>query len=693
MGQPLNLSAVVATIGVIFSLLLFYLVRQEVNGLLAQKLQRSVIQEIEDLQQQIGNNQHLVGSIGGLLALNPDLTRDDLRPFIDAADLNKNSIDHIYLAYVTGRQVRLANEVLDFSLGNDPAFTLDAFPGLEGLLRYTGTTQHPASSVLSETNAPGKKWLVITRPIRGKAEKANVIVGFSSLDRLFSGIHDLEDQKVISRLTAMEDTGITKASFYTYKHPSAWNAVFFSLPNADAKITLDDRVWRIKFANAVNGGLPFIAVLPYIELFIGLSLTLALVVYLRMARMRGTEVTDLALSLRQVNNNLSDKIVEEERMAIALRESEQRYRAIFENAGIGICQILATGEWLNANHTAAQILDYENPQALLADQPDYHERLFINPKQRLELFSKLEEGDRHEYEVELYTRTNRTIWVNMSGHMVHDAVMGRTCYECTIYDITERRQAEFGLMQAKEQADFANRSKSEFLANMSHELRTPLNAIIGFAEIIKDQLFGAVGQPQYVEYAQDIYDSGALLLSLINDILDMSKIEAGKRALAEAVIDVEHVIQSVLRLVASRAKTGRLHLVIKVPKDLPSLRGEERAIKQVLTNILTNAIKFTPEGGDVTLTAYVDDFKRMCISIVDTGIGIAPEDIPVALAPFGQIESALSRKNQGTGLGLPLTKALVELHGGVLDLQSKMGAGTTVTIIFPPDRVVARPVV
>jgi signal transduction histidine kinase len=225
---------------------------------------------------------------------------------------------------------------------------------------------------------------------------------------------------------------------------------------------------------------------------------------------------------------------------------------------------------------------------------------------------------------------------------------------------------------------------------MSHELRTPLNAIIGFAEIIKEQLFGKAGQPQYVEYANDIYDSGELLLSLINDILDMSKIEVGKRALVEATLDVERIVQSVVRLVASRAKLSKQHLVINVPKDLAALRGEEKALKQILTNLLTNAIKFTPEGGNVTLAARIDDFGRMCIEIKDTGIGIAPEDIPLALAPFGQIESALSRKHQGTGLGLPLTKALVELHGGVLDLQSQLGSGTTVTAIFPANRVVAK---
>ena len=246
------------------------------------------------------------------------------------------------------------------------------------------------------------------------------------------------------------------------------------------------------------------------------------------------------------------------------------------------------------------------------------------------------------------------------------------------------------LIVAKEQADFANRSKSEFLANMSHELRTPLNAIIGFAEIIKDQMFGPAGNPQYVDYAKDIYDSGQLLLSLINDILDMSKIEAGKRALSESNLDIDAIAQSVSRLVAARAVEGRVKVSLHIPADFPMLRGEEKALKQILTNLLTNAVKFTAEGGGVTLSAMIDEQGRMKLCVIDSGIGIAEKDIPVALAPFGQIESALSRKHQGTGLGLPLTKALVELHGGMLYITSELGIGTTVTVLFPKERVQPR---
>ena len=380
-------------------------------------------------------------------------------------------------------------------------------------------------------------------------------------------------------------------------------------------------------------------------------------------------------------------------MAQALQVSEKRYRALFDNAGIGICRVSFTGELLDANMPLAHILGYDDAKQLMAEQPDMNGRLFMDSRQRQDWFGRLHDGGRYDCEVQLYKRNRTIIWAGLTGRTV-DGIDGRgRCLEWTLYDITERRQAEFALVRAKEQADFANRSKSEFLANMSHELRTPLNAIIGFSEIIKDQLFGPVGQPQYVEYSKDIYDSGQLLLSLINDILDMSKIEAGKRALAEATIDVSNIVQSVVRLVASRAKMSKVRLDVHVPKDMPALYCEERAIKQVLTNLLTNAIKFTSEGGSVILSAEVDYLHRISIKVQDTGIGIAPQDIAVALTPFGQIESALSRKHQGTGLGLPLTKALVELHGGTLELQSQLNVGTTVTITFPITRCIERTVV
>ena len=261
----------------------------------------------------------------------------------------------------------------------------------------------------------------------------------------------------------------------------------------------------------------------------------------------------------------------------------------------------------------------------------------------------------------------------------------------TTQDVTESARAEDALRAAKEQAELASRAKSEFLANMSHELRTPLNAVIGFSEMIRNQVIGKIGNAKYLEYAKDINDSGAHLLGLITDILDLSKIEAGRLKLDEEHVDVARVIRNCLTLVKERAHTGGLTLERKVPLELPALRADERKLKQILLNLLSNAVKFTPEGGTVTLTVAVGPRGGFVIQVIDSGIGIASEDIATAMAPFGQVDSTLSRKYEGTGLGLPLTKALVELHGATLELESEVGKGTTATVRFPPGRLVSRP--
>ena len=240
---------------------------------------------------------------------------------------------------------------------------------------------------------------------------------------------------------------------------------------------------------------------------------------------------------------------------------------------------------------------------------------------------------------------------------------------------------------SRNQAESADQAKSEFLANMSHELRTPLNAIIGFSEIIKNQTFGPVGSAQYRDYAKDINDSGLHLLALINDILDLSKVESLKDELDEENLDIPGVIASATTLVRQRAHKNNLALELELEDDLPLLRADQRKLKQILINLLTNAIKFTPAGGRVTIKAWCRADSGYVFQVADTGIGIAPEDIPKALSQFGQVDSELGRKHEGTGLGLPLTKALVELHGGSLDLQSKPGAGTTVTVRFPAARI------
>ena len=257
-------------------------------------------------------------------------------------------------------------------------------------------------------------------------------------------------------------------------------------------------------------------------------------------------------------------------------------------------------------------------------------------------------------------------------------------------DITERTQADLALRQSENRADMANRAKSEFLANMSHELRTPLNAIIGFAEIIKSDIFGKDGGSRNQEYANDIYQSGLHLLDLINDILDISKIEHGSDAPDNTDINIPHLIDSVLVLVKERAHGANVHLETNFDGGSDMLHADERKLKQILINLMSNSVKFTHAGGQVSLYVRSDREHGFVFEITDTGIGIAPEDIDKALQPFGQIDSDLNRKYAGTGLGLPLAKELAEIHGGTMELHSELDVGTTVIVRFPLERTISK---
>jgi signal transduction histidine kinase len=252
----------------------------------------------------------------------------------------------------------------------------------------------------------------------------------------------------------------------------------------------------------------------------------------------------------------------------------------------------------------------------------------------------------------------------------------------------ERKRVHLQLVDAKEKAELASRAKSEFLANMSHELRTPLNAIIGFSELMRTEALGPIGTPAYKGYAGDIHESGVHLLDLINDILDLSKIEAGTVELHDERIEPARVVASCLRIIKERAELGEVTLVNTVPDDLPLLLADERLLKQILLNLLSNATKFTPSGGCVTVRGEVRGDGGLDLAVTDTGIGIAAPDIERALTPFVQIDSALNRKYPGTGLGLPLTRSLVELHGGALLIESCVGEGTIVIARFPATRTI-----
>jgi len=251
------------------------------------------------------------------------------------------------------------------------------------------------------------------------------------------------------------------------------------------------------------------------------------------------------------------------------------------------------------------------------------------------------------------------------------------------------RQRTAALRAALDEAEIANRAKSEFLANMSHELRTPLNAIIGFSEMMTEQVFGDLAE-HYLSYAGDINKSGQHLLDIITDVLDISRIESGQDELHVERVPSEGLIESSVRLVRDRAVQAGVALVLALPEALPEIRADARKIKQVLINLLSNAVKFTPEGGAITVAASLSGASELLITVADTGIGMRPSDIPIALARFQQVDSRLARNYEGTGLGLPLAKALTEMHGGSLEIESAVGSGTTVTIRLPAASVIIK---
>ena len=250
--------------------------------------------------------------------------------------------------------------------------------------------------------------------------------------------------------------------------------------------------------------------------------------------------------------------------------------------------------------------------------------------------------------------------------------------------IARQHEANLELAATAATAQAENRDKSQFLANVSHELRTPLNAIIGFSDVIKNEVMPNVTEKKYHDYISDIHASGVHLLSLINDILDYSKAEAGKLELEVSEINITKMVQNCMRLVSPRAESGQVKLVETLPKEQFTMSTDSKKFKQVLLNLLSNAVKFTPANGEVTVTGWHDPGDdTFTFQVRDTGIGIAPKDISRAMSPFGQVDNTLKRKYEGTGLGLPLTKKFVELMGGKFTIESQVNVGTKISFTLP----------
>jgi len=365
------------------------------------------------------------------------------------------------------------------------------------------------------------------------------------------------------------------------------------------------------------------------------------------------------------------------------------YRSIFENANIGLYRSARDGSLLRANPTLVALNGFPDEDTMIRALESGGNQWYVEPGRRAEFHRLIEERGRVEdFVSEVFRmRTGERIWVSENAWAVRDADGRITGYEGTVQDVTDRVAADRQLARARIEAEAASQAKSTFLAVMSHELRSPLTAIIGFAEIIAGRLHGPQ-DPRYFEYAEDIRVSGSDLLALIGDILDLSKIGAGKMHLDERVVGLRGVAERAARLFAASLSRAGLTLDIDIPDDFPALKADPTRLGQILINLVSNAIKFTPPGGRITIDAGVGpDGPR--VRVTDTGAGMTADEARRALEPFVQIEDPINRVRGGTGLGLSICRELAALHGGAIVIDSVKGSGTTVSLGLPPARVVS----
>jgi len=377
--------------------------------------------------------------------------------------------------------------------------------------------------------------------------------------------------------------------------------------------------------------------------------------------------------------------------ALALRHHRSRaslrtFRRVLEQTPVSVMVTDTAGAIEYVNPKFERLTGYRSAE-VMGQNPRLLKSGFTSSGDYSALWQTISGGGVWRGEFHNRRKTGQLFWELASIAPVFDDTGVITGYVAVKEDITSLKQKEAELLIAKERAETASNAKSRFLAVMSHELRTPLNAIIGFSELIRDRLLGPLDQ-RYEDYIRHIHESGTHLLDLINGILDLSKIESGSYRLVEHNVDLAAAITASLTMVEPRAERENLTLARELPPVLPALRADERALKQILINLLSNAVKFTETGGRVTVRVSIEEDGALVLAVADTGIGIAPEDIPIAMQPFGQIDNSLTRAHGGTGIGLPLARMLAEAHNASLRIDSAPGVGTTVSVRFAADRVV-----
>ncbi len=385
---------------------------------------------------------------------------------------------------------------------------------------------------------------------------------------------------------------------------------------------------------------------------------------------------------------LTSDITEAKRAEQALKDSEARFRDFAEVASDWFWEM---DEDLRFSYFSGQnfkITGFKPEELIGKTRREVTNEDMLDEKWRRHLTDLEAHRPIDDFCYDLAAPGGKTVSISISGKPVFDADGEFQGYRGTGTDISARVMAEVALRKAKEQAEYANRAKTDFLANMSHELRTPLNSILGFSEVLMRETLGPHENAKYKEYAEDIHYSGSHLLRLISEVLDLSKLEAGEITIVEEEINVEAAIKTCIKMIEGRYAEKESPFNAKVPDDLPPMLGDEFRFKQILLNLIGNAAKFTPPDGEVTVSAEVSREGRFVIRVADTGVGIAAQDIPKVLEPFGQVHDVLTRDHEGSGLGLHLAKSFTEMHGGVLEIESALGEGTTVILTFPKERTV-----